>query len=79
LGDIPSYRDIWDDSAIYVQPGDAAGLATVLRDLFNDVPRQRAMAERARLRAQKLYSAERMVAAYLSTYQRLALRHGLAP
>jgi glycogen(starch) synthase len=79
LGDIPSYRDIWDDTAIYVEPRDPTALAAVLEELFEDVPRQRTMAERARLRAQKLYSAERMVAAYLSTYQRLALRHGMAP
>jgi glycosyltransferase involved in cell wall biosynthesis len=79
LGDIPSYRELWEDTAEYIDPLDAEGLRTLLRELLDDVPRQRVMAERARARAQALYSAERMAGAYLASYQRLALRYGLAP
>lgn len=78
LGDIPSYREIWEDAAVYVEPRDPDALRACVRELLEDVPRQRELADHARRRAQERYTAGRMVAAYVSAYQRLALRHGLA-
>lgn len=78
LSDIPSYRSLWENSAVYVDPQDPEALRTVIQDLLNDRDARHTLARRARSRAQSRYTAERMGHAYLATYQRLALRHGIA-
>jgi glycosyltransferase involved in cell wall biosynthesis len=78
LADLPSYQSIWEDTATYFNPRSAADLATSLHMLLAD---KSALAERAAMaqaRAARLYTAERMAAAYLATYQRVSLRYGLA-
>jgi len=69
LSDIPSFREIWGDSATFIQPDDGAGLLTALRWLIRDDCSRQAMAERATQRARR-YSAERMTDEYLSVYSR---------
>ena len=63
LGDIPSLREVWGDSALFVPPNDEDELERCLRALI-DEPRLRAIvAERACARA-LTYSTERTADAY---------------
>jgi glycosyltransferase involved in cell wall biosynthesis len=68
LNDIPSFREIWNDAAVYFQRNDAGSLATTLR-VLRAAPRLRAMyAAKAQHRARELYTADRMVSEYLQIY-----------
>jgi glycosyltransferase involved in cell wall biosynthesis len=78
LSDIPSYRALWENTALYFNPTDPTALNTILHVALDDPDLRHAMATRARRRAESRYTAERMARAYLATYQRLALRYGIA-
>jgi glycosyltransferase involved in cell wall biosynthesis len=78
LSDIPSYRTLWESTALYFDPDDPSMLNTILHDVLDDPDRRHALAMRAQRRAESRYTADRMARAYLATYQRLALRYGLA-
>jgi glycogen(starch) synthase len=78
LSDIASYRAIWADCALYFDPQNAHALRRQVEAVLADENLRTEMAERARQRARLFYSAERMTAAYMALYQRLAHRHGLA-
>lgn len=78
LSDVPSYRSLWENTALYFNPTDPTMLNTVLHVALDDPDRRHGLAMRARRRAESRYTAERMARAYLATYQRLALRYGLA-
>jgi glycogen(starch) synthase len=67
LADIPSFRELWDGCAEFVDPRDPAALASALRRLMADPLRRAAFASRARGRAD-LFSPARMVDAYLDAY-----------
>jgi glycosyltransferase involved in cell wall biosynthesis len=70
LGDIPSLRELWDEAAIFVDPGDPAALHEVLACLI-ETPQLRAdLGQRARRRAAD-YSIERSAAAYRRLYRHL--------
>jgi glycosyltransferase involved in cell wall biosynthesis len=73
LGDIPSLREVWDDAALFVPPGDAEALAAALNGLISDTPRRRALASRARLRALQ-FTPRRMATAYLQAYREVSCR-----
>jgi glycosyltransferase involved in cell wall biosynthesis len=73
LSDIPSFREIWGDSAIFIHPDDSAGLLTALRRLIRDESYREAMAHRASHRARR-YSLARMTEGYLSLYSRVRHR-----
>ncbi|HWE61050.1 MAG TPA: glycosyltransferase family 4 protein, partial [Chloroflexota bacterium] len=73
LNDIPSYRAIWENTAVYFHADEPRTLRTTLRALLDDPDRRHALATRARRRAESRYTADRMARAYLATYQRLAL------
>ncbi len=79
LSDTASYRAVWEESALYFDPRDPAVLRERIRELMGDTEVREAFVEFARQRAEELYGSERMGNAYHSTYQRLALRYGLAP
>lgn len=70
LGDIPSQRELWGDSAAFVAPGDVDGLAGTLRALARDPERREKLRRRSTARAAGL-GAGRMTAAYLGLYRRL--------
>jgi glycogen(starch) synthase len=70
LGDIPSLREIWGNSAIYVQPDDGRGFRAALKSLAGDDMLRREYARRARERAGG-YTLERMAAAYWNAYASL--------
>jgi glycogen synthase len=71
LGDIPSQREVWGDAALFVPPDDEDALATAINRLISDRSALRIAAERAWKKGRD-YTADRMAAAYLSIYQRLA-------
>jgi glycogen(starch) synthase len=73
LGDIPSLREVWGDSAIFVAPEDTLALEEALRELIREPERRQHMADRARERAMS-YTPARMAERYLAAYQLVAER-----
>ncbi|HEX6739737.1 MAG TPA: glycosyltransferase family 4 protein [Vicinamibacteria bacterium] len=67
LGDIPTLRELWDETALFVHPDDTAGLARALRILCADATLRTRLAQRSRARALEL-SPERMAQGYLEAY-----------
>jgi glycosyltransferase involved in cell wall biosynthesis len=76
LGDIPSLREVWGDSALFVPPDDHQALASTLSWL-GETPDARALwAERARSRA-RAFDAGAMTRAYLAVYESLGARSAI--
>jgi glycogen(starch) synthase len=73
LGDIPSLREIWEDSAMFVQPDDTEQLAEALQDLIADDRLRNRLAASAQMRARE-FSADRMVLGDLNLYDELIER-----
>jgi len=67
LSDIPTFREIWGDSAVFVDPDDPAILVMALRRLIRDDTYRDSMAQLATRRARR-YSVENMTNAYLTAY-----------
>ncbi len=78
LGDIPSLREVWADSAVYVDPRSPADCRDALRDLIAHPIRRQSLADRARERARR-YTTDAMGLAYLSAYRQLAARRPAMP
>jgi glycogen(starch) synthase len=74
LGDIPTLREVWGDSAIYIDPEDREALAQELKDLIKDPEKRTAMAKKAHARA-RLFEPERMGCEYLEVYEELMREH----
>lgn len=72
--DIPAYREIWGDDAIYFEANDAASLAATIRGLAADRDLCRTYANRAYQRARDRYNHKRMIDEYLSLYRGLLER-----
>jgi glycosyltransferase involved in cell wall biosynthesis len=68
--DIPSFREIWGDAAIYFRANDAESLADVIRRLHERRDLCRGYAARAFQRARECFTAKRMIDEYLRLYQR---------
>jgi glycogen synthase len=71
LSDIPTFRELWSDTALFYPPGDSAALAEILRPLLADPERCTDLAAAARARALQRYSPDRMAAGYEALYRRL--------
>ena len=69
LGDIPSLREIWGDTAIFVSPTEANALSRALTDLIADPQRRQNLGSRAHARALH-FSPQRMAQEYLGAYRR---------
>jgi len=69
--DIPSYREIWGDAALYFRRNDAASLAENIRLLNEDRPMRRAFAELAYNRARERFTTKRMIDQWLELYRSL--------
>jgi glycogen synthase len=67
LSDIPSFREIWEDAAIFVPPGNPAAWSETLGRLAAHPESCRDLGARARRRALE-FSPERMAHAYESCY-----------
>jgi glycosyltransferase involved in cell wall biosynthesis len=74
VNDIPSFREIWGDAALYFRRDDASSLGEVLKRLNKDAELCLEYADRAFLRAVERYSADRMVDEYLQLYSALLER-----
>lgn len=66
--DIPSFREIWGDAALYFRTNDASSLAENIRLLNEDRAMRRAYAELAYTRARERFTAKRMIDQYLDLY-----------
>jgi len=69
--DIPSFRELWGETACYFQTNDAASLRDTIAELRNNKTLRRQQAELAYQRARRRYTADRMVDEYLETYASL--------
>lgn len=69
--DIPSFREMWGDAALYFRTNDAASLAASIRQLNEDRSMRRAYAELAYTRARDRFTTKRMIEDYLQLYRSL--------
>jgi glycosyltransferase involved in cell wall biosynthesis len=69
--DIPSFREIWGDAALYFRTNDADSLAESIRLLNSDRAMCRAYAELAYTRARERFTTKRMIEEYLHLYRSL--------
>jgi glycogen(starch) synthase len=69
--DIPSFREIWGDAALYFRTNDARSLAEILRKLDADRGMRHAYADRAYARARDRFTTKRMIDDYLDLYRSL--------
>jgi glycosyltransferase involved in cell wall biosynthesis len=75
LSDIPTFRELWDGAALFVDPRKPADLHAALEYLTRDGEERTLLQKRAACRAQG-YSLQSMVDRYSDLYQALA---GKAP
>jgi glycosyltransferase involved in cell wall biosynthesis len=71
LSDIPTFRELWDDAALFVPPGDAPALARALNRLAADPALRRSFGEAARLRSRR-FTPEAQARPMLALYESLA-------
>lgn len=71
LSDIGSFRELWQDAAVFVAPGAAGPLASAIADLMEEPARLDALAAAARSRARQRYTDETMTEQYQALYRRL--------
>ncbi|HKT87403.1 MAG TPA: glycosyltransferase family 4 protein [Candidatus Sulfotelmatobacter sp.] len=69
--DIPSFREIWQDAALYFRTNDGASLAESIRLLNEDRTMRRAYAELAYTRARERFTTKRMIDQCLQLYRSL--------
>jgi glycosyltransferase involved in cell wall biosynthesis len=62
LADIPTFRELWQDAAVFVSPDDPASWAAILQGLLDAPQRRDALGARAAERS-RLYDAAHMTAA----------------
>ena len=73
LSDIPTFRELWDGAALFVDPRDAQGFARAIEDRIADLPDRIDAGRRAAVRA-ATYTPARTGAQMASLYARLAQR-----
>jgi glycosyltransferase involved in cell wall biosynthesis len=66
--DIPSFREIWGEAALYFQANDSASLASTIQRLHDEPDLCRMYALRSYQRARECFTARRMVDEYLRLY-----------
>jgi glycogen synthase len=76
--DIPHYRELWGDAALYFRRNDAASLAAGIRLLNDDREMRRAYANLAYARARERFTTKRMIDNYLDLYRSLVSDRSLA-
>ncbi|MGE5681126.1 MAG: glycosyltransferase family 4 protein [Bacillota bacterium] len=70
LGDIPTLREVWEDTAIFVDPEDYEGLCARINELIQNDRMRIEAAKKVRRRALS-FTPERMGDKYLSLYSQL--------
>jgi glycosyltransferase involved in cell wall biosynthesis len=76
--DIPSFREVWGDAALYFRTNHASSLAETLRQLDADRALRHAYADRAYTRARERFTTKRMIDDYLWLYRGLVSADSLA-
>jgi glycosyltransferase involved in cell wall biosynthesis len=74
LSDIPTFRELWDGAALFVDPADDRALHRALAGLCAD-DQERARLQRAARERSERYSLARTADAYRALYQRLMATH----
>jgi glycogen synthase len=67
--DIPSFREIWGDTAIYFRSNDEHDIERVLNELSSDPELRATYGKVAYERARQRFTADRMVEDYLNLYR----------
>jgi glycosyltransferase involved in cell wall biosynthesis len=67
LSDIPTFRELWHDAAIFVAPGDDRGFAEAIRRLIDDESQRQSGGAGAR-RAARRFSPDRMAGEMMGIY-----------
>lgn len=67
IGDLPSLREIWEDTAVYVPPRDPDAIAAAVNALLDDEARRDDLARRACKRAVQ-FNPARMAIGYGEVY-----------
>jgi glycosyltransferase involved in cell wall biosynthesis len=67
--DIPAFREVWADAALYFRTNDAGSLADILRQLDSDRGLRQAYSDRAYTRARERFTTTRMIDDYLFLYR----------
>jgi len=75
LADIKTFRELWNDAALFVDPTDAHALHRALADLSADTARCARLQEAARTRSRR-YALRRMIDSYVALYQSLLASDG---
>jgi glycogen synthase len=78
LGDIASLREVWGDTALFVDPDSPGDLRRALARLIGD-PASRAQLARAAYHRASQFTPERMARSYLQAYQTLLVNHRVMP
>ncbi len=76
--DIPSFREIWEDAAVFFRSNDPESLRDAIQTLLRDPALWRQMGNRALRYAQQRFTAERMVSDYMGLYQSLVPARALS-
>lgn len=66
--DIPAFRELWGDAALYFRANDAGSLAAIIRRLSEHRDLCRGYGNRAYQRARECFTANRMIDEYLELY-----------
>jgi glycosyltransferase involved in cell wall biosynthesis len=70
--DIPTFRELWDQSAIYFKANDASSLEREIARLQSDRELRLTYANLAYNRARQRFTADRMVDEYMKLYEAMA-------
>lgn len=74
LADIESFREVWEDAALYVDPRDEAEVRAALRRVIDDAALRADLSRRARDRGAR-YTPQAMAARYADAYEQVTLCH----
>ena len=77
LADIPTFRELWNDVATFVAPGDAPGFAAAIDALIGDATARHTGGEAARARAAR-FTPQATAQAMARLYAGLARRSSVA-
>jgi glycogen synthase len=69
--DIPTFREIWGDDAIYFEPNNGQGMVLTIQELASNPTRRNEYAARALDRARKQFNSQTMADNYLELYRSL--------
>ncbi|MCI0353384.1 MAG: glycosyltransferase family 4 protein [Acidobacteriales bacterium] len=73
--DIPSFRELWEDAALFFDRNSSESLGAVLRSLISDRERRMHYANRAYNHALRRFNSQRMADDYLALYHTLVTTH----